>query len=71
MVPLVDANVYGLFPFVDMFAELSFSLKKIDVNDDINLYKPVAANEELQRNEKLTFGQLEVELGKKITAFLL
>ena len=49
-----------------MFAELSFSLKKIDVDDDINLYKPVAANEELQRNEKLTFGQLEVELGKKI-----
>ena len=46
MVPLVDANVYRRFPFVDMFADLSFSLKKID---DINLYKPVAANEELQR----------------------
>ena len=46
MVPLVDANIYKRFPFVDMFAELSFSLKKID---NINLYKPVAGNEELQR----------------------
>ena len=43
MVPLVDANVHRRFPFVDMFADLSFSF------DDINLYKPVAANEELQR----------------------
>ena len=36
-----------------MFAELSFSSLKDDAagSDDINLYKPVPANEALQRGE--------------------
>ena len=44
----------------ELFAELSFSEKSGTEASEVDLYEPVPQNDELQRGQKLTFGQLEV-----------
>ena len=46
--------------FIELFAELVFSESSGNDGDDVDLYEVVRRNVELQREEKASFGQLEV-----------
>ena len=49
------------YPFaLQMFAELVLSEQSGTQGDEVDLYEVVPRNEELQREQNISFGQLEV-----------
>ena len=49
-----------LFCITELFAELVFSEQSGTQGDEVDLYEVVPRNGEVQRERKISFGQLEV-----------
>ena len=57
---IVHQSLTCAINFIELFAELVFSESSGNDRDDVDLYEVVRRNAELQREEKASFGQLEV-----------